>query len=113
MSDSQDFILDYEYDIPGEGLLDQSANWLEEPMDQDEGEYQPPEPVEPPEPTEPANLGYMLACGDRDIYDEDAPSLYTLSQLVADINVPTQEDPEVPVCAPRTEEALQPTNIDD
>ena len=55
----------------------------------------------------------MLACGDRDIYDEDAPSLYTLFQLVADVNVPTQEDPEVPACSPRTEEALQPTNIGD
>ena len=120
MSDSQDFILDFEYDMPGEGLLDQSADWLEEPMDQDdviildEGEYQPPEPVEPPEPTEPADLGSMLACGDRDIYDEDAPpSLYTLSQLVADVNVPTQEDPEVPARSPRTEEALQPVHIGD
>ena len=79
----------------------------------DEGKYQPPEPVKLPEPTEPADLGSMLACGDRDIYDEDAPpSLYTLSQIVEDANVPTQQVPEVS-CSPRTEEALQPTNIGD
>ena len=73
------------------------------------GEDLPPEPAEPD-----ADLGSMLACGDRDIYDKDAPpSLYTLSQLVADVNVPTQEDPEVPAHSPRMEEALQPTNIGD
>ena len=116
MSDGQDFILDFEYDMPGEGILDQSADQPEEPMDQDniiildEGEDLLPEPAEPE-----ADLGSMLACGDRDIYDEDAPpaSLYTLSQLVADVNVPTQEDPGVPPHAPEVEEALQPTNISD
>ena len=56
----------------------------------------------------------MLAYGDRDIFDEDAPDLYTISQFVADLNSsPTQEDPEVPACSPRTEEALQPVHIGD
>ena len=60
----------------------------------------------------------MLACGDRDIYDEDDPpvipaSLYNLSQLVQDVNSsPTQEDPGVPARSPRTEEALQPVPLD-
>ena len=36
-----------------------------------------------------------------------------MSQLIADFNVLTQEDPEVPAHSPRTEEALQPTNIGD
>ena len=108
-----------QYDAQGEGLLDQSADRLEEPKDQDdiiildEGEDLPPEPAEPPEPE--VDLGSILACGDRDIYDEDAPpaSLYTLSQLVADINVPTQEDPGVPARSPEVEEALKPVNIED
>ena len=30
---------------------------------------------EPAEPAEPEDLGYILACGDRDIFDEDASSL--------------------------------------
>ena len=40
-----------------------------------------------------ADLGHMLACGDRDIFDEVS---YTISQLLADLNVLTQEDPRVP-----------------
>ena len=35
-----------------------------------------------------------------------------MSQLIADVNVPTQEDPEVPACSPRTEAALQPVSLD-
>ena len=106
MSDSQDYILDCEYDPRGEGLLDLSANWEEEPMDKDdciildEVEDLLPEPAEPPAPAEPdADLGSVLACGDRDIYYEDDPpvipaSPYNLSQLVRDVNSsPAQEDP--------------------
>ena len=98
MSDSQEFILDCEYDPRGEDLLGQSDH-EEETMDQGddciilEGEEDlPPEPAEPPVPAEPdADLGSILACGDRDIYDKDDPpviptSLYNLSQLVRDIN---------------------------
>ena len=36
MSDGQDYILDYEYDPHGEGLLNLSADRLEEPMDKDD-----------------------------------------------------------------------------
>ena len=51
---------------------------------------------EPADPAEPEDLGYMLACGDRNIFDEDASLLYTASQLVRDLSSPTQEDPGVP-----------------
>ena len=63
----------------------------------EEVEFQPPEPAEP---AEPAYQGSMLACGDRDIFDEDVPDLYTVSQLMADLNTPTQMDPEVPALSP-------------
>ena len=40
-------------------------------------------------------------------------SLYNLSQLVRDVNSsPTQEDPGVPACSPRTEAFLQPVSLD-
>ena len=51
----------------------------------------------------------MLACGDRDIFDEET---YTVSQLMVDLNVPTQEDPGVPAQSPEVEEALQPVAIE-
>ena len=54
----------------------------------------------------------MLACGERDIFDEDAPQLYTVSQLMADLNSPTQEDPGVPAHSPEVEEALKPVPLD-
>ena len=53
----------------------------------------------------------MLACGERDIFDEDASQLYTVSQLVADLNSPAQEDPEVSAHSPEVEEALKPVPI--
>ena len=89
MSDSQDYLLDYEYDIPGEDLLNRSADREEEPMEEEvviveEVQFQPPEPAEPVDP------GCMLACGERDIFDEDVPQLYTPSQLVAELDTPTQ-----------------------
>ena len=69
MSDNQDNILDYKSDeIQGEDLLNQSANSEEEPMDQ--------EVVVLEEVQQPADPGYMLACGDRDIFDEET---YTVS----------------------------------
>ena len=124
MSDGQEFILDCDYDPRGEDLLSRSDQ-EEEPMDQGddciilEGEEDlPPEPAEPPVPAEPdGDLG-LFACEDRDIYDEDDPlvipaSLYNLSQLVRDVNSsPTQEDPGVSACYPRTEAALQPVSLD-
>ena len=124
MSEGQDYILDCEYNPHGEGLLDLSADQEEEPLDEDncvildEEENLPPEPAEPPVPAEPdVDLGSMFACRDRDIYNKDDPpipaSLYSLSQLVRDINSsPTQEDPGVPARSPRTEEALQPVPLD-
>ena len=54
----------------------------------------------------------------RDIFEDDpppvpaSPSLYGMSQLIADVNVPTQEDPRVPARSPRTEAALQPVSLD-
>ena len=65
---------------------------------------------QPPEPAEPADPGYMLACGDRDIFDEDVT--YTVSQLMADLNTPTQEDPGVPPRSLEVEEALKPVPIE-
>ena len=76
----------------------------------EEVQFQLPEPAEPAEPVDP---GCMLACGERDIFDEDVPQLYTPSQLVAELNTPTQEDPEVPAHSPEVEEALKPVPIED
>ena len=70
-------------------------------------------PPEPAEPAEPEDLGYMLACGERDIFDEGASSLYSVSQLVRDLGTPTQEDPGVPAHSPEVEEALKPVPIED
>ena len=104
MSDIQHNLLDYECDnIQGEDLLEQSANLEEEPIDQVvvvlEGVQH-----------QPADLGYMLACSDRDIFDEEVT--YTVSQLIADLNALTQEDPGVPARSPEVEEALKPVPID-
>ena len=85
MSDSQDYLLYYMFDVPGEDLLKQSANNEEEPMEEEvviveEVQFRPPEPAESTDP------GYMLACGERDIFDEDVT--YTFSQLMVDLNTP-------------------------
>ena len=78
MSDIQDNLLDYECEkIQGEDLLDQSADLEEEPMEQE---------VVGLEEVQPADPGHMLAYGDRDIFAEDN---YTVSQLVAAVNVST------------------------
>ena len=73
-----------------------------------------PEPAVPAEPEE--DPGYMLACGDRDIFDEDASLLYTASQLVRDLSSPTQEDPGAPACSQVVAEILKdipkPENFD-
>ena len=68
----------------------------EEPMEQE---------VVMLEEVQPADPGHMLACGDRDIFDEET---YTVSQLVADLNVPTEEDPGVSAQSPEKEATLQP-----
>ena len=113
MSKSQDFLLDLKYDTQGEALLDQSADREEEPMEEEvinveEVLLQPPEPAEP---AEPVDSGCMLACGERDIFDEDASQLYTVSQLVEDLNSQAQEDLKVPAHSPEVEEALKPVPI--
>ena len=91
MSDIQDNLLDYECDdVQGKDLLDQSADLEEEPMDQ---EFVVLEEVQ-----QPADPGHMLACGDRDIFDEEVT--YTVSQLMADLKTPTQMDPGVPALSP-------------
>ena len=69
-------------------------------------QFQPPEPAEP---AEPGDTGYMLTCGERDIFDEDVT--YTVSQLMADLDTPTQEDPGVPARSSEVEEALKPVPI--
>ena len=86
MSDGHDYILDCKYDLHGEGLLDLSADQEEEPMDKndyvilDKVEDLPLEPAEPPAPAEPdADLGSMIAYGDRDIFDEDDPPVIPTS----------------------------------
>merc|ERR1711867_384543 len=73
----------------------------------EEVQFQPPEPVEP---AELVDSGYMLACGERDIFDENVT--YTVSQLMADLNTPTQEDPGVPAHSSEVEEALKPVSIE-
>ena len=52
----------------------------------------------------------MLACSERDIFNEEVT--YTISQLMADLNAPTQEDPGVPAHSPEVEEALKLVFID-
>ena len=93
-------LLDYECnDNQGEELLDQSANLEEEPMEQEVvmlGEVQPEDP------------GHMLACGGRDLFEED---ILPVSQLVAAVNTPTQEDPAVPARSLEVEAILQPLDI--
>ena len=80
MSDSHDYLLDYEYDVLGEDLLNRSADCEEEPIEEEvvfveEVQFQPQKPAEPAEAADP---GCMLVCGERDIFDEDAPQLYTV-----------------------------------
>ena len=92
MSHNQEILLEFECDdVQGEDLLDQSANSEEEPMEQE---------VVMLEEVQPADPGHMLACGDNDIFSEHN---LTNSQLVAAINVPTQEDPGVPAQSPEVE----------
>ena len=113
MTEFQDHeILNYnfEYNLGGDTLLS-SHDPEEEPMDQgdydsdvcilEEDEVQPQSPAEPPAEHEEQRL---FVCGNRDIFEQDDPpsvpvsqsSLYGMSQLIRDVNVPTPEDPEVP-----------------
>ena len=57
------------------------------------------------EEEQPVDQGHLLACNGRDIFEEDD---LTDSQLVFDVNAPTQEDPGVPARSAELEEALQP-----
>ena len=78
--------------------------------------------LEEEELADPANLERqnLFGCGGKDIFEQDAPapspqpSIYGMSQLLADINAPTPEDyPEdIPPHSPSTEAALQPGNLD-
>ena len=74
----------------------------------EEVQFQPSEPAEPAEPVDP---GCMLACGERDIFDEDIT--YTVSELMAYLGTPTQEDTGVAAYSPEVEEALKPVPIED
>ena len=99
MSDSQDNILDYKYNFQGADLLKESADSRGEPLEEEEvivlKEVQVlQDPAVSAEQEE--DRGYLLACGDRDIFDEDASLLYTASQLIRDLSSPTQEDSGVP-----------------
>ena len=77
----------------------------------EEDEDQPQLPAEPPAEQEEQGL---FVCVDKDIFEQDDPppvpasqtSLYGMSQLIRDVNISTQEDPEVPPHSPRTEAAL-------
>ncbi len=63
MSHNQEILLEFECDdVLGEDLLDQSANSEEEPMEQE---------VVMLKEVQPADPGHMLACSDRDIFDEE------------------------------------------
>ena len=68
------------------------------------------------ESADPADEGQNLfGCRGQDIFEQDAPapshqpSIYGMSQLLADVNAPTtEEDPEdIPPHSPATEDALQ------
>ena len=72
------------------------------------------EPADSAEPEEDPD--YLLAYGDRDIFDEDASSLYTVSQLLRELSSPTQEDPGAPAHSQVVVEILKdipkPENFD-
>ena len=91
MADDQDYILDCEYNLREDDLLGHSDQ-EEEPMDTEdnileEGEDHPHSPV----PAEQEEQG-LFVCGDRGIFEDDpppvpaSPSLYGMSQLLADVN---------------------------
>ena len=93
-------LLDYEYDDDqSEELLNQSASLEEEPMEQEVIVLEEEQPEDP---------GQGLACGGRDVFEEDT---LTNSQLLAAVNAPTQEDPGVPARSAEVEAALQPIHI--
>ena len=90
---------------------------MEQSYDSDVRILEEEEPAESPAGQEEQNL---FGCGGTDIFEQDdpapspQPSLYGMSQLLADVNVPTQEeDPEdIPPCSPATEAALQSAHLD-
>ena len=81
MSDEHN-LLDYECDNQEEELLDQCED-LEEPMEQENAVL---------EELQPEDSGCMLACGGRDIFEDDLSA----SQQVTAINAPIPVDPAVP-----------------
>ena len=58
MSDSQDNLLDFEYNIQGEDILDQSADLGGEPMEEEVVVLEAVQVL--PEPAEPEDPGYSL-----------------------------------------------------
>ena len=92
-------LLDYECDDNQRlGLLDQSSDLEEEPMEQEDIMLEEEQPEDP---------GDVLACNGRDIFCLKEDYL-TDSQLVAAVNAPTQEDPAVPARSAEVEAARQP-----
>ena len=101
-------------DFSGEDL--QGQHDQQEPMDYDSNILEEEESAQPADSEEQSLFGF----GGGTIFEQDVPaltpqpSLCGMSQLIADVNVPTQEeDPdEVPPCSPATEAALGPVNLD-
>ena len=78
-------LIDYECDNnQGLGLLNQSADLEEEPMEQEDVMLLEVQPADP---------GHMLACSDKGIFTE--VDLINSRHMTA-VNGPTQEDPGVP-----------------
>ena len=84
-------------------------------MELDDGMLDQKESADPAE--EESNL---LGWGPNNIFEQDVPapspqpSIYGMSQLLADVNTPTPEDHsgECPPRSPTTEAALQPSDLD-
>ena len=105
---------DFEYkDSRGEAFQGQRDQ--EEAMDYDNNILEEEESVQPTD-SEEQNL---FGLGEGTIFEQDVPastpqpSQYGLSQLIADLSVPTQEkDPDVPPHSQATELALQLIKLD-
>ena len=109
---------DFEYDFGGDDLL--GPRDQEEPMEQGyDSDVCILEEEESADPADPEEQN-LFGCGGKDIFEQDdpapspQPSIYGMSQLLADVNPPTlEEDPEdIPSHSPATEAALQSVNLD-
>ena len=120
MADLQEDIHDLQYDIEyefgGDDLL--GPRDQEEPIEQDYDRdvciLEQEESADPAE--EEQNL---FGCRGKDIFEQEAPalspqpSIYGMSQLLADVNAPTPEEHpgDCPPCSLTTEATLQPSNL--